>query len=142
MVKYKVRIAIIVIMLMFISVCIANYYVIEDENGYSKYEINKAIESANEYMVEIAASDSQNDQHESQIWEWQKIIYDVERSKRNANKTPQREQFEHLIFLYTDVEYTVTYITGETVNQNLPEYGLWLGKEADSKKWEVIGSGY
>ena len=93
-------------------------------------------------MVEIAASDSQNDQHESQIWEWQKIIYDVERSKRNANKTPQREQFEHLIFLYTDVEYTVTYITGETVNQNLPEYGLWLGKEADSKKWEVIGSGY
>lgn len=141
-VKYKVSIAITVIMLMIISGCIANYYFIEDENGYSKYEVNKAIESANDYMVEIANSDSQNDQHESQIWEWQKIIYDVERSKRDAKKTPQREQYENLIFLCTDVEYTVTYITGETVTQNLPEYGLWLGKEKDSKKWEVIDFGY
>ncbi len=140
--KYKVSIAIIVIMLMVISGCIANYYFIEDENGYSKYEVNKAIESANEYMVEVAGSDIHNDQHESEKWEWQKIIYDVEKSKRIAKKTSQREQYENLIYLYTDAEYTVTYITGETIVQKLPEYGLWLGKEDGSAKWEVIDFGY
>ena len=140
--KYKVRITVIVIVIMFITVCIANYYFIEDENGYSKYEIDRAIKTANEFMVEIDNSESQNDQHENKKWEWQKMIYDVERSKRDAKKTLKREQYENVIFLYTDVVSTVTYITGETITQNLSGYGLWLGREEDSKKWEVIGCGY
>lgn len=63
------------------------------------------------------------------------INIDLKRQKGKNHKRNiydyKQENYDFIIFLYTNVIYIKTYIIEETSKANLPEWGIWITKETN-----------